>query len=255
MIIYFLVPLGHMKVRNFQLMGPNLTLVSGWNTFSVAMCIVIAPLCLFGFGMFAYMDISKALGRILVIISIALLLSGLLGFLTKLIADAYSIGLNLNSRARGDPSYKIETMTLHDTVHVGINIIILVSTLVILSSVLFFIGTAFGEIQAETYECSNGELIPIGSVEDGKYDCFFGGTYGSGSPPATGEDEVLGSYEMNSTPLIAKLIGNFLIILSGLIMLAGLIGLSTKMLADSISIGFTLFENASEIIDIHDEES
>lgn len=245
-----------MGLNRFTLMGAHQTVNSGLNTILIAAAVVLAPFCIFLVGVNVYLDISKIYGGIILTLGAILFFAGLIGFSTKFMSDTLSIGLNLNSKARGDLPHEIELMNFKDTVMVGFNFITVVSLIVVVSFMFLFIGVQFSEIQATAFECANGELILMDAVEDGNYDCveYTDPANGTSLYDVTGEDEVLGAYNANITPSIVKVVINVSYLISGLVMISGLIGMSMKIFADSISIGLTLYENAPSRHSVNEEE-
>jgi hypothetical protein len=245
-----------MGLNRFTLMEAHQTVNSGLNTILIAAAVVLAPFCIFLVGVSVYLDISKIYGGIILTLGAILFFAGLIGFSTKFMSDTLSIGLNLNSKARGDLPHEIEMMNFKDTVMVGFNAITVVSLIVVISVMFLFIGGQFSEIQATSFECANGELIPMDTVEDGNYDCveYTDRANGTSLYDVTGEDEVLGAYNANVTPSIVKVFINVSYLISGLVMISGLIGMSMKIFADSISIGLTLYENAPSRHSVNEEE-
>ena len=245
-----------MGLNRFTLMDAHQTINSGLNTILIAAAVVLAPLCIFLVGVSVYFDISKIYGGFILTLGAILFFAGLIGFSTKFMSDSLSIGLNLNSKARGDLPSEIEMMNFKDTVMVGFNVITVVSVIVVISLMFLFIGAQFSEIQATSFECANGELIPMDAVEDGNYDCikYTDPANGDYTYDVTGEDEALGAYNANITPSIVKVTVNISYLISGLVMISGLIGMSMKIFADSISIGLTLYENAPSRNNVNEVE-
>ena len=91
-----------MRLNRFTLMDAHQTINSGLNTILIAAVVVLAPLCIFLVVVSVYFDISKIYGGFILTLGAILFFAGLIGFSTKFMSDSLSIGLNLNSKARGD---------------------------------------------------------------------------------------------------------------------------------------------------------
>ena len=175
-------------------------------------------------------------------IALCIFLSGLFGLMVKQFADALSIGLSLHEEKTQKIKKTHSKLNYYDSLRVGFQNLGVIFSVVFMSSSLLLLGGFLGDIVPETYECSSGKTIPISNLEDGFEDCWVdlfdknGNLVGSYA-----EDEQSGIYVDNATPNpIYGILENLFRLLSGIIFIGGIIGLTGKFFVDSISVGLTL---------------
>lgn len=180
-------------------------------------------------------------------VALCIFISGLFGLLIKQFADALSIGMSLHEEKATKSKIKQNKLTYLDSLKVGFQNIEVIISIVFVSSILLYMGGVVGDVVPQTYECSSGKAIPISHLEDGFDDCIidlfdeygnFAGSYA--------EDEQSGVYWENATPNpVYGMLENLLKFLSATIFIGGMIGLTGKFFADTISVGLTLHGNSS----------
>lgn len=234
-----------MRMSRFEVSGPLDILNNGINSLLIFFGIVLLEVGLFISGIFVFLEFSVMIGIFLCSLATIVFISGFFGYMTKHTADAIAAGFTMNDIAEGAERTKQQHLSLNETLEIGASYILAITVIVVFSGLLFAAGTVFSDVQAETYECQNGEIIKIESLEDGVNDCvrYTDPANGTSLFEYTGEDEALGVLEANATPTFLKWLGRSLIFASPFILLVGLVGLSSKFIADSVSIGLTLYTN------------
>lgn len=174
-------------------------------------------------------------------LGIVIALSGFFGLITKQFADGLSAGLGLHEQVKTGIQTKPKSMTIEQTLEAGFNVMRVIVGIVFLSILSFSVGSFLDSVSEPktTFTCDDGELISISQVEDGIFDCSNGG------------DELVGTFQdaagSNQT---LKILSVTIKVFSMIIIVAGCLGLFTKGIADTVSIGLSLHDDRLTVSDI-----
>lgn len=224
-----------MRKDRFNQLSTTQTIQSGLEITVIATSLILVIILLIGLGIWTY-ETSRIIAIIEIMIGLTIGVAGVFGLMTRQIAEGLSSGIKLHQNQVRELGGKKMSMGLENTVRVGLSLIAVVGGIVFISLTSFYGGSYFHSLSdvPETFTCSNGMEIPLTKVQDGNHDCdgnFFDAM----------EDEEEGLYiELTSVSPVFSFLSVTFYVISTLTMLTGLLGLATKIIADSVSIGLTM---------------
>jgi hypothetical protein len=202
---------------------------------TIAGSLILTVSLILALGIWTY-ETSRFLGGFWVMLGLTIGVAGVFGLMTRQIAEGLSSGIKLHQNHVREIGSENMSMGLENTVRVGFSLIAVVGGIVFISLTAFYAGSYFHSLSdvPETFTCSNGMEIPLTKVQDGNHDCD--GNFWDGM-----EDEEEGLYiELTSGSPIFSFLSVIFYVISSLTMVTGLLGLGTKIIADSVSIGLTM---------------
>ena len=224
-----------MAKESFNQLSTSQTIKSGLEIIMIAGSLILTVILFIGLGIWTY-ETSRFLGGFGVMLGFTIGVAGVFGLMTRQIAVGLSSGIKLHQNHVREIGSENMSMGLENTVRVGFSLIAVVGGIVFISLTAFYAGSYFHSLSdvPETFTCSNGREIPLTKVQDGNHDCdgnFFDDM----------EDEEEGLYiELTSSSPVFSFLSVIFYVISSLTMLTGLLGLATKIIADSVSIGLTM---------------
>jgi len=226
------------------------TLVAGMNTVIVVGMIYISTALLIYLGLSIDGDISLVLFSL----SVAIFIAGMIGLFTKVLADGFSIGFSL-STSKSDSAYDgnedFRQMDFKSTIMSGLSVMAVVLGIAVISSTIIYFGTGMKEFDCGGYydpydERRYAVTIDVDKVNDGTNDCYGIVTDSAGidrhEPTDDGWYTTTDEYQGAEDDTTTSPLGWMVILLGVMVIIAGLAGLVTKIIADSFGTGMELHQ-------------